>query len=77
MKTFRIRPATAHGELAERLRAHRIGEVLDGGSPVTEDEWAMSRMADAMRAAYLGNDGRSSGRPSPGAPPHPRGRRAR
>lgn len=76
MKTFRIRPATAHGELAERLRAHRIGEVIDGASPVTDDEQAVRRMVEALRAAYLDNEGCSPGRTSSAAPPRPRGRRA-
>ena len=75
MKTFRNRPAPANGELAERLRAHRIGEVIDGASPVTDDEEAMWRMIEALRAVYLDNDGRLPGRPSAGPPPHRRGRR--
>lgn len=76
MKTFRNRPATANGELADRLRAHRIGEVIDGASPVTDDERAMWRMIEALRAAYLDNDARCPDRPSPAAPPDHRGRRS-
>ena len=53
MKTFRNRPATSHGELAERLRAHRIGEVIDGASPVNDDERAMWRLVEGLRGAYL------------------------
>lgn len=52
------RRATSHDP-----RAARAGAVIDGASPVTDDEWAVAKTVFALRAAYL----------TPPAPPGPAG----